>query len=95
MELYNTIDKDQVYFNSYNHCPKKKKKCQVITLFTGKCRKQNNSEIYDIFLTKYLEVKVKVAAVHSNVLNNIYRGRCQIAFVYFFTVYLHHHHVMA
>lgn len=26
MELYNTIDKDQVYFNSYNHCPKKKKK---------------------------------------------------------------------
>lgn len=26
MEFYNTIDKDQVYFNSYNHCPKKKKK---------------------------------------------------------------------
>lgn len=25
MEFYNTIDKDQVYFNSYNHCPKKKK----------------------------------------------------------------------
>lgn len=38
MELYNTIDKDQVYFNSYNHCPKKKK-CQVITLFTGKMQK--------------------------------------------------------
>lgn len=38
MEFYNTIDKDQVYFNSYNHCPKKKK-CQVITLFTGKMQK--------------------------------------------------------
>lgn len=26
MELYKTIDKDQVYFNSYNHCPPPPKK---------------------------------------------------------------------
>lgn len=39
MELYKTIDKDQVYFNSYNHCPPPQKKSQVITLFTGKMQK--------------------------------------------------------
>lgn len=36
MEFYNTIDKDQVYFNLCNHCPKKS---QVIKLFTGKMQK--------------------------------------------------------
>lgn len=38
MELYKTIYKDQVYFNLYNHCPKKKKS-QVIKLFTGEMQK--------------------------------------------------------
>lgn len=39
MELYNTIDKDQVYFNSYNHCPKKKKKMPSNYAIYGKMQK--------------------------------------------------------
>lgn len=51
MEFYNTIDKDQVYFNLYNHCPKKKS--QVIKLFTGKNAESKTTQKFTTYFLQH------------------------------------------
>lgn len=52
MELYNTIDKDQVYFNSYNHIVQKKKMPSNYAIY-GKNAESKTTQKFTTYFLQY------------------------------------------